>query len=1565
MNSFKQTFWKKCMAIFLSVAVIFSGINPVMLAHADTAADTDGPITVTVNVAPSTVNATFYDGEGADKPLSADQVIDKGIVDNYHQYELTVKRGSYSYRGVDTLGTEDTADDQTLGGMTFQVPLNEEIMEDGSASGEGQLLVLRRINFYTTSTKVNIAKVGDYNVELYPAGLPKTVNGQQYIGTIGTNATPRVITPVLIMARGNALTYQGKISLSEEFSETYGVANIVNYTLGAGTSVTNKTFAPTELIQHTITAPAAAKVQVFNQINNFNVEAIPQHSETDNGDGTITHLYKVIGNNKTYRVSMDGKITRAGYFGTKAEAVTVTYEEQENPKVTGHVLENANIQRRMEASTMVNVNGQNNLRLETGDVFRLRAFRGAWQIIDTDTANIMIEPDFHYNVISGGEHIEMTPATNKCTGNAGTGNTTNWMDIKAVSPGTAVLEVSYDAIMIGGNGTSYDGLYGATDPQRKSLIVIQVGEKDISLQMKAKGAQDLWDTEYDTLYFTGETGTLDFTATLGEDVPERVELSTDHGSTWKDVQPVDGVYQATGLTGGNNILRFTKGTKVEYQVVRAAKVSYTVANVTRSSEEIIEGDQVKIEFKGLYTPVSKISGIYNPGFGQGHKVEYTLPEGVTAVGAGGQYDFISTNTYTVTTANAGMLNLTGGHVSFNVMGESTITGGHRTLTDEGCGSNFSAVSTMHARGVLPDIAIDVVKMPTIPVTLSSDVEGTEIVVTDENEQKLTGENNVYVLPYGQYSYVASKDGYVTERGNFEVDKADKERGEKSIAIKMRKVEGAIWDGTTVTEPAQVEGVYQIGTGAELAWFAKNAGGTSYHAILTDDISLGGFLWTPIANSSGWKGTFDGNGHYVTDLYVDSTANNVALFGYVSTGAVIKNLGVKGNVTTTGKYAAGIATAKATTIEFTIENCKSDVNVTADSYVGGIIANQSAKVAVKNCYNIGNIKVTKASGTGLTAGGVSCPSGQSMKVVIENCYNTGIITGVGKHGSVAYLSNASYAVNVKNSYGLAGTCNIKGNAGTEVTKDELKNLAPTLGDAYIANPTSYNEGYPILAWEAPKVLEFAKEEFSTELEAYKNAEDYRVAEQKQLEAILKDAENAIEAAKTFEDVETAVAAAKTAMDQLKTDADYIAEEKEAAKKTEEKLAELEAGLKEAQNEAAAMRQQIAELQSEMDKAAEEHAAAKDVLEQQIKTLKAELKDADAADKKELQDQIDKLQAEMNQEIADHKEKQAEQAGQIEQLQKALSDAKAATEKLQAELDAANGEVSALKQMIADMQAAFEKEIAALKELISKTESTNAADKKALEQMIADLKVTLQTTEVKSEADKKALEADIAAVQAALNTATGLQKEDKAALEKQIAALQLKLEELSKTPEPVVLKSPSNVKASNDAKTGRVKVTWNAVEGADEYIVYRAAAKSGPYKKMITTTGTKYTNISGTAGKTYYYKVKAVSDDKNVVNSSFSKVVKRTYDLARPAVTVKSKTKKQVKLTWKKTEGAKKYVVYRATSKNGKYTKIATTTKTTFTNKKLKSGKTYYYKVKAVAKNSAANSAFSLVDKCKVR
>jgi len=169
----------------------------------------------------------------------------------------------------------------------------------------------------------------------------------------------------------------------------------------------------------------------------------------------------------------------------------------------------------------------------------------------------------------------------------------------------------------------------------------------------------------------------------------------------------------------------------------------------------------------------------------------------------------------------------------------------------------------------------------------------------------------------------------------------------------------------------------------------------------------------------------------------------------------------------------------------------------------------------------------------------------------------------------------------------------------------------------------------------------------------------------------------------------------------------------------------------------------------------------------------------------------------------------------------------------------------------------------------------------------------------------------------------------------------------------------VKASNVASTGKIKLTWDKIEGAKEYVIYRATSKTGTYEKFYTTTGTSFRNTSAKAGKTYYYKVKAISEVKSAANSAFSKSVYRTCDLPRPVVKASNVASTgKIRLTWDKIEGAKAYEIYRATSKNGTYKKLYTTTGTSFRNTSAKAGKSYYYKVKAVSEvKSAANSAFS--------
>ena len=66
------------------------------------------------------------------------------------------------------------------------------------------------------------------------------------------------------------------------------------------------------------------------------------------------------------------------------------------------------------------------------------------------------------------------------------------------------------------------------------------------------------------------------------------------------------------------------------------------------------------------------------------------------------------------------------------------------------------------------------------------------------------------------------------------------------------------------------------------------------------------------------------------------------------------------------------------------------------------------------------------------------------------------------------------------------------------------------------------------------------------------------------------------------------------------------------------------------------------------------------------------------------------------------------------------------------------------------------------------------------------------------------------------------------------------------------------------------------------------------------------------------------------------------------------------------GASQYEIYRATSQSGTYTKMFTTTKTSYTNTSAKAGTTYYYKVKAISKvRSTANSSFSTVVSIKAK
>ena len=170
----------------------------------------------------------------------------------------------------------------------------------------------------------------------------------------------------------------------------------------------------------------------------------------------------------------------------------------------------------------------------------------------------------------------------------------------------------------------------------------------------------------------------------------------------------------------------------------------------------------------------------------------------------------------------------------------------------------------------------------------------------------------------------------------------------------------------------------------------------------------------------------------------------------------------------------------------------------------------------------------------------------------------------------------------------------------------------------------------------------------------------------------------------------------------------------------------------------------------------------------------------------------------------------------------------------------------------------------------------------------------------------------------------------------------------------------VKIGNSASSGKPMLTWNAVEGATSYRIYRSTTKGSGYSLLGTTTATSYTNTGAKAGTTYYYRVKACNDAglspySNVVSGKVKSVTPKP---AAPVVKIgHSATSGKPMLTWNAVSGATSYKVYRATSQKGTYSLLGTVTTTSYTNTGAKAGTTYWYKVKAV--NSAGESAYSNV------
>lgn len=167
------------------------------------------------------------------------------------------------------------------------------------------------------------------------------------------------------------------------------------------------------------------------------------------------------------------------------------------------------------------------------------------------------------------------------------------------------------------------------------------------------------------------------------------------------------------------------------------------------------------------------------------------------------------------------------------------------------------------------------------------------------------------------------------------------------------------------------------------------------------------------------------------------------------------------------------------------------------------------------------------------------------------------------------------------------------------------------------------------------------------------------------------------------------------------------------------------------------------------------------------------------------------------------------------------------------------------------------------------------------------------------------------------------------------------------------------------TNYITLSWDWVPCVGYYEVYRYNGSTKKYVKVGQTSGTSYKNAGLSQGSSYKYKVRAcatISGKK--FSGAYSSVITYKTKPSKAAISGLSRGKGKVTIRWKKNSKVAGYQVYMATSKKGKYSKIATVSnknKVSYTKSKLARKRTYYFKVRSYVKvgNKTIYGAWSTV------
>ncbi|MBN2790614.1 MAG: hypothetical protein JXR69_10535 [Candidatus Delongbacteria bacterium] len=196
-------------------------------------------------------------------------------------------------------------------------------------------------------------------------------------------------------------------------------------------------------------------------------------------------------------------------------------------------------------------------------------------------------------------------------------------------------------------------------------------------------------------------------------------------------------------------------------------------------------------------------------------------------------------------------------------------------------------------------------------------------------------------------------------------------------------------------------------------------------------------WTPI---SGFGGKYDGQGHTISNLFIDRTTNNIGLFGVTNAGSEIKDLGLENVDITGGTYTAGLAPYS----QGTISGCyvKGTVSSAYD-YLGGLAGYARTGSFITDSYSYADVISTAVSGLNI---GAFC--GRLYNTPIINCYSTGSVTiNSSNPGNRGFVGAVGTGITMTNNFWnteLSGQTTTAGTA-TGLTTNEMRTLS-TFTDA---------------------------------------------------------------------------------------------------------------------------------------------------------------------------------------------------------------------------------------------------------------------------------------------------------------------------------------------------------------------------------------------------------------------------------------------------------------------------------------------------------------------------------------